>query len=212
MPHGFSTRAGADADDILPGARLVRLDQVHSPDAIVVSGLWDDAARPKADAIVTDREGLALAIVTADCAPVLLVDRDAGIIAAAHAGWRGARAGVIENTVAAMEGLGGRADRIQAAIGPCVAQASYEVDAAMRNEFESQEMRFFEPAREGHWHFNLPGYVAFRLARSGVEKVDDLARDTYEEESVFHSFRRATHRGEATEGRQVSLIGLRITE
>lgn len=207
VPHGFSTREEPALDAILPGAPLVLAKQVHSPDAVAVTGPWSGAP-PAADALVTDRRGLLLGVVTADCAPVLLADRQAGVIGAAHAGWRGALAGVIASTVAAMEALGARADRISAAIGPCIAQASYEVDAAMRDRFPLQAHRFFRPEAPGRWRFDLPGFVVARLGEAGVGTIEALGEDTYAQPGRFFSFRRATHRGEPTGGRQTSVIGL----
>jgi len=234
VPHGFMTRRGgvstgpvaslncgygADddraaiaenrrraADAVLPSAALVGLHQVHSADVVVVEQPWSDDARPKADAMVTDRPGVLLGILTADCAPVLLADPEAGVVGAAHAGWRGAHGGIVGNTVAAMEALGARRERIAAAIGPCIAQASYEVGEDFRRAFADDEARFFAPGRPGHWRFDLPGYVARRLEESRVGQVEVLGRDTYAEPELFYSFRRATHRGEPTYGRLLSLI------
>jgi polyphenol oxidase len=158
--------------------------------------------------MVTDRPGVLLGILTADCAPVLLADRAAGVAGAAHAGWRGAHGGVIGNTVAAMVALGAAPERIAAAVGPCIAQRSYEVGADLRERFAEGEGRFFAPGAEGRWQFDLPGYVAHRLAETGVGRIDVLGRDTYAEADAFFSFRRATHRGEPTYGRLLSLIGL----
>jgi polyphenol oxidase len=201
-------RAGAA---VLPGAPLVACYQVHSPDCVTVAEPWSNAERPQADALVTDRPGLLLAIVTADCTPVLLADREAGVIGAAHAGWKGAIAGVTDRTVAAMQALGARPERIVAAIGPTIAQASYEVDDGLRARFLAQDAanaRFFAAGKPGHWQFDLPGYVAGRLVRAGVGTVENLAFDTYAAPDRFFSFRRATHRGEPAYGRQMSLIGL----
>ncbi len=206
VPHGFSDALGLAADDILPGAPLVRLKQVHSNRVFRAGDSWQDP--PEGDALVTDRPGLVLCIVTADCAPVLLADQEAGVIGAAHAGWRGALGGVIENTVAEMCALGAVHDRIRAAIGPTIAQASYEVDDALRDRFSPADERFFEPGREGHFQFDLPGFVASRLAAAGVSRVENLAEDTYAQPGRFHSYRRATHLGEDVGGRQLSLIGL----
>lgn len=200
-------RAGAA---VAPGARLVTVYQVHSPDC-VVAGDWDDAHRPHADALVSDRPGVVLGIVTADCAPILLADSAAGVVGAAHAGWKGAFGGVAEATVAAMVALGARRERIAAAIGPCIAQASYEVDEGFHARFLAQDAghgRFFAPGRESHWYFNLEDYVADRLKGAGVARIEPLRRDTYVDEEGFFSFRRATHRGEATYGRQFSLIAV----
>ena len=205
IPHGFSTREGGSAADLLPDAPLILAKQVHSPDVAVVEAPWDGDP-PEADALVAAKSGFVLGIVTADCAPVLLADTQAGVIGAAHAGWRGAQSGVIANTVAAMVDLGAEPSRIVAAVGPCVAQSSYEVDAPFRAHFDPEDARFFETGREGHWQFDLAGYVAERLRKAGVERVELLGRDTYGEAETFFSFRRATHRGEPTGGRQISLI------
>ena len=205
IPHGFSTREGGSAADLLPDAPLILAKQVHSPDVAVVEAPWDGDP-PEADALVAAKSGFVLGIVTADCAPVLLADTQAGVIGAAHAGWRGAQGGVIANTVAAMVDLGAEPSRIVAAVGPCVAQSSYEVDAPFRAHFDPEDARFFETGREGHWQFDLAGYVAERLRKAGVERVELLGRDTYGEAETFFSFRRATHRGEPTGGRQISLI------
>ena len=196
---------------VAPGARLVTVHQVHSPTALVATEPWPDDARPPADAIVTDRPGLALGILTADCAPVLLADADAGIIGAAHAGWKGAFGGVIELAVAAMETLGAERKRIAAAIGPAIARRSYEVDEAFYRRFaEADETndRFFTPGREGRHQFDLEGYVAARLAEAGIGRVEALGLDTYSDPDRFFSYRRATHRGEPDYGRQLSLIAL----
>lgn len=196
---------------VMPQARLVTVYQVHSADAVTVTEPWPQDARPRADAMVTARPGLLLGIVTADCAPVLFADAAAGVIGAAHAGWRGAYGGVLEATVAAMEALGARRPGIACAIGPTIAQASYEVDEAFRKrlvDHDAASIDLLEPARAGHYQFDLPAYVARRLEAAGVGRIEDLARDTYAEESRFFSYRRATHRGEASYGRQFSLIGL----
>ncbi len=204
--HGFSTRDGLAADDVLPGATLMQARQVHSPDVVTVTAPWD--APPDADALVTRVPGLLLGIVTADCAPILFGDAAAGVVGAAHAGWRGAHAGVIENTVSAMEALGADRARIQAAIGPCIAQVSYEVDAPFREQFADGDARYFATGADGRWQFDLAAYVAARLTAAGVGTIDDLALDTYADVGRFYSYRRATHRGEPTGGRQVSIIGI----
>lgn len=231
VPHGFFGHSGgtyqfgyggegeeaairasraAAAEAILPGGILVAPHQIHSPDVISVEAAWDDSAtgRPSADALVTATPGLVLGIVTADCAPVLFADADAGVIGAAHAGWRGAHGGVLENTVAAMETLGALRERIAAAIGPTIAQVSYEVDPRFRANFAEADAHFFSAGREGHWQFDLPAYVFHRLEAAGVGMVEDLALDTYAVENKYYSFRRATHRSEPNYGRQLSLIAL----
>jgi polyphenol oxidase len=197
---------------VLPGARLVSVHQVHSADCITVVEPYEDRLRPHADALVTDRRGLILGILTADCAPVLFADAKAGVVGAAHAGWKGAIGGVTDSTVAAMETLGASRDRIVAAIGPCIARASYEVDAGFLARFaeaDPDNERFFtEGRREDHWQFDLEAYVAHRLAAAGVRTVEMLGQDTYAQPGHFYSYRRATHRGEPDYGRQISLIGL----
>lgn len=206
VPHGFSNREGLASDDVLPGAPLVMLEQVHSAYVFVMRDAGGETR--KGDALVTDQPGLLIGIVTADCAPVLMADREAGIVGAAHAGWRGARGGVLENTLDAMEKLGAERSRIAAVIGPTIAQASYEVDEGFRAQFEEEDERFFVGGRPGHFRFDLPAYAAHRLERAGAGRIVDLALDTYAEAARFHSFRRATHRGEPTKGRQSSVIAL----
>ena len=195
---------------VLPGAKLVTLYQVHSGDCITVTAPFD-ADRPRADALVTDRPGLALGILTADCAPVLFADVEAGVVGAAHAGWKGAIGGVTDSTILAMESLGARRERITAAIGPCIARASYEVDDAFARHFEQDDPaneRFFAPARVGHHKFDLESYVVHRLASAGLTRIAALGLDTYADDARFYSYRRATHRGEPGYGRQIALIGL----
>ncbi len=197
---------------VLPGAALVTLHQVHSPHAIAVSAPFPDADRPHADALVTDRPGLVLGILTADCVPVLFADPQAGVVGAAHAGWKGALGGVTDSTIAQMIALGADRDRIVTAIGPCIARASYEVDEAFFRRFaedDPENERFFsDGARADRHQFDIEAYVAARLAAAGIARVEMLGLDTYADESRFYSFRRATHRGEPGYGRQISLIGL----
>ena len=199
------------ADAVLPGSRLATVYQVHGSDAVAILEPFDDHLRPHADALVTDRPGIALGILTADCAPVLLADVAAGVVGAAHAGWKGALAGVTDTTLMAMETLGADRDRIVAAVGPCIAKASYEVDAVFRARFMADDAaadRFFADARDGHAQFDLAGYVAHRLADAGVRTVELVGIDTYADDARFFSYRRATHRGEGDTGRQISIIGL----
>jgi len=196
---------------VAPGARLVTVHQVHSADALHAAAPWPDDARPQADAIVTDRPGLALGILTADCTPVLFADRQAGVIGAAHAGWKGALGGVIEATLAAMEARGATRARIAAAVGPVIARKSYEVDDAFLRRFAEADPEndlFFSPGREGHHQFDLEAYVLARLAQAGVTRAEALGLDTYSDPERFFSYRRATHKGEADYGRQISLIAL----
>jgi YfiH family protein len=198
-------------ESVLPGAELATVYQVHSPDAVAVFEPFAHALRPSADALVTDRPGLLLGILTADCAPVLLADREAGVVGAAHAGWKGAIGGVTDSTIALMETLGARRERIAAAIGPCIARASYEVDEGFQHRFaaaDPENERFFAAGRPGHHQFDLEAYVAHRLAAARIRTVEMMGEDTYSQPDRFFSFRRATHRGESDYGRQISLIGL----
>lgn len=206
LAHGFSTRESDDPRSLLPAARLTRARQIHSARVVEASDWGDDP--PEADAIVTDRPGYLIGVVTADCAPVLFADTEAGVIGAAHAGWRGAVGGVLENTVEAMVALGARRPHIAAAIGPTIAQASYEVDAAMRDRFPSEAHRFFAPGAPDRWQFDLPGFVASRLSAAGIKSIEDLAEDTYAQPHRFYSFRRASHHNQPTGGRQTSVIGM----
>jgi len=192
---------------------LVTPYQVHSADALTIDAPFPDGAeRPRADALVTATPGLAVAIVTADCAPVLFADPSAGVVAAAHAGWRGARDGITEATIAAMEALGANRARITAVVGPCIAAANYEVGEEFQQQFNSSdpeaESFFVLPSSESRPHFDLPGYVRHRLARGGVGLGDTTFPCTYADASRFFSFRRTTHRGEPDYGRQISAICL----
>ncbi|MCZ4342975.1 peptidoglycan editing factor PgeF [Sphingomonadaceae bacterium G21617-S1] len=197
---------------VASGHRLVTLHQVHSADAVAVTAPFADDARPHADALITDRPGLLLGILTADCVPVLFADVQAGVVGAAHAGWKGAISGVTDSTLGEMEKLGADRTRIVAAIGPCIARASYEVDEGFVRQFETDDPaneRFFADGRRvGHAQFDIEAYVAHRLATAGVGRVIALGEDTYAQPDRFFSFRRATHRGEPGYGRQISLIGL----
>jgi len=194
---------------VLPGGRLLTLYQTHSADVVRALTAFDD--RPEGDALVTDRPGLALGILTADCTPVLLADREAGVVGAAHAGWKGAIGGVTDAAIAAMEKIGARRDRIAAAVGPCIARSSYEVDDAFARRFETDDPaneRFFAPGKPGHHQFDLEAYVVHRLANAGLARIEMLGLDTYADADRFFSFRRATHRGEPGYGRQISIIGI----
>jgi polyphenol oxidase len=190
-------------------AALLGLTQVHGTEVAHATTAWAAGAGPRADALVTDRPGIALAIVTADCAPVLFCDPAAGVVGAAHAGWRGAVNGVLEATVAAMQALGAR--RIAAAVGPCIGQPSYEVSADLRDAVlarDPADSRFFAPGRrEARWQFDLPGYCATRLAAAGVA-VATVAADTLQDEARFFSHRRRTLAGGGPIGHQISAIRL----
>ena len=195
---------------VMPGAQLATAFQIHSARVVRVKAPWPDDNRPHADALVTDRPGLLLGILTADCAPVLLADAEAGVIGAAHAGWRGALGGVTDATIDAMEKFGARREKITAAVGPCIARASYEVDRGFLDRFLADEPgneRFFADGPNGKPHFDLEAYVVGRLAQAGIARVEALTLDTYADPDRFYSYRRATHRGEASYGRQISLIG-----
>ncbi len=192
--------------------RFLTAYQVHSPDVAVAETPWTTEARPRADAIVTRMRALAIGVTTADCGPVLLADAQAGVIGAAHAGWRGALAGVVEATVAVMARLGAQRSQIRAAIGPMIRQANYEVGPDLIARFDAEDRasnRFFTPApRDGYALFDLGGYVAERLARAGVTQVEDRGLCTYADPARFFSYRRATHRAEADYGRHVNAIAL----
>jgi polyphenol oxidase len=195
-----------------PEEALVSLYQVHSPDVVVVERPWPRLKRPRADAMVTRAPGIALGIATADCGPLLLADPFGGIVGAAHAGWRGALAGVVEATVAAMERLGAERSRIVAVLGPTISQAAYEVGPELVERFRDDDpanARFFRPAeRGGHALFDLPGYIGATLEAAGVGEHEILGHCTYTEEHRFFSYRRATHRGEPDYGRLISAIAV----
>jgi YfiH family protein len=196
---------------LLPEAELATVHQIHSPEVVVANRAWPQDQRPRADAMVTDTPNVLLGILTADCAPVLFADHRAVVVGAAHAGWRGALAGVTDSTIAAMERLGARRENIHAAVGPCIAQPSYEVDEAFRGRFledEADNARFFVTGPSGKPHFDLEAYVVHRLIAAGIDEVEALNLDTYADADRFFSFRRATHRGEADYGRQLSAIGI----
>ena len=183
--------------------------QVHSADVIEVTEPWDPARAPEVDGMVTRTPGVALGVLTADCAPVLFADAEAGVVGAAHAGWKGALAGVLEATVAAMGRLGAETRRIAAAVGPCIGQASYEVGAEFREAFlaaDQANQRFFVPgAGAGKFQFDLPGYATARLAALGID-AEAAGQDTCADHARFFSYRRATHRSEPDYGRGLSAI------
>jgi len=186
--------------------------QVHGTTALVLDEPWPAGTRPRADAMVTARPGLALGVLTADCAPVLLAEPHAGVVAAAHAGWRGALAGIVEATLHAMEGLGARRERILAAVGPCIGQDAYEVGPEFEAEFLRQDAasdRFFTRTHAGSRpRFDLAGYVAERLLRAGVEDAGGLEVCTYAQSEDFFSYRGSSARCEPDYGRQISAIVL----
>ena len=241
VPHGFFTRlggvssgdyaslncslSGGDARDAVLcnrssaartlGAQpdyLVGLTQVHGPDVVQVTDPWQPGAGPRADAMVTNRPDISLGIITADCAPILLADTNAGVVGAAHAGWRGAVAGVIEATVAAMVRLGAHRGTVTAAIGPCIRQASYEVSADLRDAVLADNTandRFFVPGqRAARWQFDLAAYCAARLTAAGIGRIDIVDADTAAEEAKFFSYRRRTLGGGGPIGHQISIVAL----
>jgi YfiH family protein len=192
--------------------RFVSAYQIHSPDVVTVEMPWPHDQRPKADAMVTKTRGLALGISTADCAPALFADAQAGVIGAAHAGWRGAFTGVLETTVTAMEKLGADRKRIAVALGPMIRQPNYEVGpefVARFREADDSNMKFFVPSeRPDHAMFDLAGYATMRLERAGIATIDDLKLCTYAEPERFFSYRRMTKLGEADYGRHINAIAL----
>ncbi len=241
LPHGFFTRRGGVSDGPfaslncslsgrdelvrvaenraraaaalgLPPGALAGLYQVHGTEAVAVGHPWPDTARPRADAMVTDRPGVGLAIVTADCAPVLFADRAAGVVGAAHAGWRGALGGIVAATVAAMARLGARPGDIAAVVGPSIRQPSYEVDEGFRAGWlaaDPANQRHFVPGtRPGHHQFDLAGAVAAAARAAGCGEVAVLAADTAAEPETFFSYRRNTLAGGGPIGHQVSIIAL----
>lgn len=237
--HGFFTRAGGVSEGIYASLNcglgsgddtdkvatnrgrvanavdlkaLVTAYQIHSPTVVEVDAPWTREHAPRADAMVTTRPGIALGILTADCAPVLFADRKARVVGAAHAGWRGAITGVLDATLAAMAKHGARPESMVAAIGPCIAQASYEVGPEFPAPFLAEDpanAAFFKPsARAGHFMFDLSAYAARRLKKLGIASVTALTNDTCREEERFFSYRRACLRGEKDYGREISVIAL----
>jgi hypothetical protein len=206
----LENRARAAASLGADPAYLVGLHQVHGSDVVRVTEPWRPGEGARADAMATDRPGIALGIITADCAPVLFADAEAGVVGAAHAGWRGAVGGVLEATVTAMLALGADARRIAAAVGPCIAQGSYEVAADLRDAVVSHAAdgeNFFTPGRRpDRWQFDLSGYCAARLVAAGIGAIDVLAVDTLADEARFFSHRRRTLAGGGPIGHQISVI------
>lgn len=239
--HGFMTRAGGVSEGIyaslncglgsdddpewvhenrrrvlrmvgIPATTLLTAYQVHSPDVLVVEQEWGAGARPKVDALVTGRANIAIAASSADCVPILFADPEARIVAAAHAGWRGAVGGVLQATVKQMCALGAKIERIRAGVGPCIGPASYEVGPEFPAPFLAQNpanARFFRPAnRAGHFMFDLESYVASELAGLNLAEIEVVHRDTCAEVETFFSYRRSVLLKEPDYGRHVSVIGL----
>ena len=192
--------------------RFLTCYQIHSPEVVVAETPWPSNERPRADAIVTRTPNLAIGISTADCGPVLLAEPEARVIGAAHAGWRGALTGVIEQAITTMEKLGAKRGRIVAAAGPMIRQPNYEVGQDLIDRFvavEPNTIRFFKPAqRPGHSMFDLAGYVVSRLRRAEIAEIEDLGLCTYADPAQFYSYRRATHRAEPDYGRHINAIAL----
>jgi YfiH family protein len=192
-------------------ANFISVHQVHSPDAVVATGPWPDDTRPRADAIVTRTEGIAIGVTAADCGPILFADAGARVIGAAHAGWKGALTGVVESTIEAMEKLGADRGGIVAAIGPLIRQHSYEVGGEFVERFldaDGDNKSFFIPSvRSGHAMFDLAGFIRMRLENAGVLMIDDIGVDTYSDPR-FYSYRRSVHRNEPDYGRHVHAIAL----
>jgi YfiH family protein len=201
----------ARALGVAPGRFLVPY-QVHSAEALAVSAPWSESERPRCDGLVTATPGLALGVTGADCGILLFADRSAGIIGAAHSGWKGALTGMVEALVAAMEALGARRANISAALGPTIAQQSYEVGPEFFARFEAEDAsfaKFFAPSgKPGHFLFDLPGFIEMRAGRAGIGAFENLRLDTYADEARFYSYRRTTHRGEPDYGRLVAAIAL----
>lgn len=203
-------RRMANSLGVLPD-HLATPYQIHSADALITDTAWNDE-RPKADAVVTNRPGLAVGVVTADCGPVLFADPQAGVVAAAHAGWKGALGGVLESTIEKMEQLGAQRDTITAILGPTISKMNYEVGPDFPRPFidlDNDNEQFFTASRNaGHHMFDLPGYIVHRLERNGV-KSGTVGECTYDDETNYYSYRRTTHRKEADYGRQLSAIVLK---
>jgi polyphenol oxidase len=204
-------------DAIYPGAKLCRVYQYHSADVVLaenalsIATLEQQDNPPKADAMVSNRPGLLLGVQTADCVPILFADHRAGVIGAAHSGWKGSIGGISENVIAAMERLGASRDNIVCAVGPCIAQKSYEVDDSFLSHFakaDPDNERFFTGGKTGHHQFDMEGYVASRIATAGVRHIECLGQDTYSQPKRFFSYRRSCHLNEGDYGAQMSLIGL----
>ncbi len=202
-------KAGANRENLLS------VYQVHGTKVITVEDLWPEEDRPHTDALICDKPGIALSILTADCAPVLFVGQKSDvnpIIGAAHSGWQGTLGGVMEKTLDTMKTLGAMEKSLRACIGPCIAQDSYEVSNDFILPFIEEDKaanRFFRPGQKnGHSHFDLSGYCAWRLARYGLKNVSSLDCDTYKNEEKFYSYRRTTHRNEKDYGRQISVISI----
>ncbi|MEJ8472678.1 peptidoglycan editing factor PgeF [Roseibium algae] len=241
IAHGFFTRQGGVSTDIygslnigfgsddeqhnvaenrrriaqrlsVESDHLISPHQIHSPDVIAVNGPWSPEDDRRADALVTNKPGVAIGIATADCGPVLFADAQAGVIGAAHSGWKGAVGGVLENTIMAMEGLGAQRSRVTAVLGPTISQKAYEVGPEFFARFVTEHpdnKRFFIASQKpDHHQFDLPAFIIDRLGKSGIKQAKSLGHCTYGDEDRFFSYRRTTHRGEPDYGRLMSAIVL----
>ncbi|MFK8034462.1 MAG: peptidoglycan editing factor PgeF [Hyphomicrobiales bacterium] len=200
-------------DDLVgTNAPLITPYQIHSPTCVAVSGPWKDDEQVKCDALATATPGIVIAIGTADCGPVLFADKGAGVIAAAHSGWKGAVGGVLESTIAIMEELGAKRDNIFAVLGPTISQSSYEVGTEFKStflEYDPSNSAYFENGRdESHFQFNLPAYVVDRLHSCGIANAEWTGQCTYLEEAAYFSYRRTTHKSEPDYGRQLAAISI----
>jgi YfiH family protein len=198
--------------EALGATHLITCYQIHSADVVVAGKAWSRENAARADGIVTRTKGLAVGASAADCGPLLFAEPGAGIVAAAHAGWKGALGGIVEATVAKIEELGGKRENIVAAIGPLIRQQSYEVGPEFVLRFKEADRSYAEffakSERKGHALFDLAGLIRLRLIKAGVGQIDDLGLDTYADEKRFFSYRRTTHRGEPDYGRQIAAIAL----
>jgi polyphenol oxidase len=196
----------------VPSGQLISGYQIHSPDVAIVEEPWTRDNRPRVDALVTNRPGIALGVTTADCGPILFVDPEAQVIGAAHAGWKGAIGGVLENTLLAMEKLGARREKIRVALGMMISQENYEVGPEFVDQFIKRDKAFATFFRDADAPqkalFDLPGFISNRLGALGIGLLDDLALCTYADEARFYSYRRTTHRRESDYGRHISAIML----
>jgi polyphenol oxidase len=212
LDHVYENHRRIADEFSLPVEQLLFCKQIHSNKVITVTEAWQRHVRPEGDAMVTQQKNIALAVTTADCAPVLFYEPSAQIIGAAHCGWKGAIGGVLEETIAAIEQLGGNREQIQTCIGPCIQQQSYEVGPEFPEAFLVQDATnasVFKPApREGHFLFNLPGYIAKRLALSSITHNHSIALDTVSNKKRFFSYRRKTLRDDLQNGVQMSVITL----
>ena len=241
ITHGFFTRAGGQSEGVYASLNcgfgsgdayesvrqnrhfvaeemgvadesLVTPYQIHSAEAVIASKAWGREDAPKADAVITNLPGLAVGVLTADCGPILFAEPEARVVAAAHAGWKGAFGGVIENTLSKMEALGANRKDVSVAIGPTISQDSYEIGDEFYENFVSsspENARFFKQYGSGKYHFDLPGYISERLRLAGVSNIENMELCTLKSESLFYSYRRSTLNREPDYGRQISAIRLK---